>query len=165
MTVVVSSAANDQLTRFSLTLNSLTLTEKSGTSVAVVSAPQQVEFIHLNGGAEPLLTVSVPQGTYTAATATVGAASFTCAVQQRRQRHNEHVCVWRDAEQPGDGEFAAALTVSGDTMAVSLEMLVSQSASFPSDCYEQGAQFSITPTFNLAAMTVRRRRRTQRTGR
>jgi hypothetical protein len=49
------------------------------------------------------------------------------------------------------------LTVDGDTMALSLEMLVSQSASFPSTCYPPAsgiAQFSITPTFNLTAMTV-----------
>jgi hypothetical protein len=42
-------------------------------------------------------------------------------------------------------------------MAVSLEMLVSQSASFPSTCYPPAsgiAQFSITPTFNLMPMTV-----------
>lgn len=154
MTVVVSSAANDQLTRFSLTLNSLTLTEKSGTSVAVVSAPQQVEFIHLNGGAEPLLTVSVPQGTYTAATATVGAASFTCAVQQQGSDTTSTYAYGATPSSQVTVNLPQSLTVSGDTMAVSLEMLVSQSASFPSDCYEQGAQFSITPTFNLAAMTV-----------
>jgi hypothetical protein len=152
MTVVVSSAANDQLTRFSLTLNSLTLTEKAGTSVSVVSAPQQVEFIHLNGGAEPLLTVSVPQGVYTGATATVGGASFTCAVQQQGSDTTSTYAY--GATPSSQVNLPQPLTVSGDTMAVSLEMLVSQSASFPSNCYDQGAQYSITPTFNLAAMTV-----------
>jgi hypothetical protein len=152
MTVVVSSAANDQLTRFSLTLNSLTLTEKSGTSVPVVSTPQQVEFIHLNGSAEPLLTVSVPQGVYTAATATVGGASFTCAVQQQG---SDTTSTYAYGATPSSTvNLQQPLTVSGGAMAVSLEMLVSQSASFPSDCYEQGAQYSITPTFNLATMTV-----------
>lgn len=154
MKVVASSAANDQLTRFSLTLNSLTLTEKSGTSVSVVSGPQQVEFMHLNGGAEPLPTVSVPQGVYTAATATVGAASFTCAVQQQGSDTTSTYAYGSTPNSQVTVNLPQALTVSGDTMAVSLELLVSQSASFPSDCYEQGAQYSITPTFSLAAMTV-----------
>jgi hypothetical protein len=44
VTLVASSTANDQLTRFSLFLNSLTLTNKAGTSVTLISAPQQVEF-------------------------------------------------------------------------------------------------------------------------
>jgi len=38
---------------------------------------------------------------------------------------------------------------------VSLELLVSQSVSFPSTCYSNGiAQYSITPTFDLTAMTL-----------
>jgi hypothetical protein len=154
MTVVASSAANDQLTRFSLTLNSLTLTEKAGTSVAVVNGPQQVEFIHLNGGAEPLLTVSVPQGVYTSATATVGGASFTCAVQQQGSDTTSTYAYGATPSSQVTVNLPQPLTVSGDTMAVSLQLVVSQSASFPSNCYDQGAQYSITPTFNLAAMTV-----------
>ena len=72
VTVVASSTANDQLVRFNLQLDSLVLTTKSGTTVSLISAPQQVEFIHLNGNAEPVVTVSVPQDVYTSATATVG---------------------------------------------------------------------------------------------
>lgn len=154
-TIVVSSAANDQLTRFGFVLNSLTLTNKAGTSVPLISAPQQVEFIHLNAGAEPLATVSVPQDVYTSATATVGSASFTCAVQQS---NSDTVSTYAYGSTPDNQvtvQLPQPLTVDGNSMALSLEMLVSQSASFPSNCWTSGInQYTITPSFNLTAMTV-----------
>ena len=155
-TVMVSSAANDRLSRFSMMLNSLSLTTKEGTSVPVVSTPQQVEFMHLNGGPEPLLTVNVPQGVYTSATATVGSASFTCLVQQSG---SDTTSTYAYGATPSDQvtvQLPEPLTVSGDTMALSLDLLVSQSASFPSTCWVSSGinTFSITPTFNLTAMAL-----------
>jgi Domain of unknown function (DUF5666) len=155
VTLVASSAANDRIVRFGLTLESLSMTSESGTSVPLVSTPQQVEFMHLNGSAEPLLTVSVPQGVYTAATATVGGASFTCVVQQSGSDTTSTYAYGATPSSQVTVQLPEPLTVDGDAMAISLEMLVSQSASFASNCYDQGATpFSITPTFNLAAMTV-----------
>jgi hypothetical protein len=154
-TVVVSSAANDQLTRFYLELSNLSLVTKTGASVAVVSAPQQVEFMHLNGGAEPLITVNVPQGVYTSATATVGSASFTCLVQQSGSDTTSTYAYGATPSNQVTVQLPGPLTVSGQTMALSLQLLVSQSASFPSTCYTQSiGQFSITPTFNLSAMPL-----------
>ena len=157
VTLVASSAANDQLTRFGLTLNGLVLTNKAGANVPVVSTPQQVEFMHLNGSAEPLLTVSVPQDVYTSATATVGGASFTCAAQNMSD-NSDTTATYAYGATPNNQvtvQLLRPLTVDGNAMAVSLEMLVSQSASFPSTCYSDGiAPFAITPTFNLAALSV-----------
>jgi hypothetical protein len=157
VTVVASSAANDQLTRLGMTLNSLSLTNKAGTTVPVLSTPQQVEFMHLNGSAEPLLTVNVPQDVYTSATATVGSASFTCAAQNQ-SNGSDTTDTYAYGATPNNQvkvQLPTPLTVDGDTMAVSLELLVSQSVNFPSTCYSSGiVQYSITPTFNLAAMTV-----------
>jgi Domain of unknown function (DUF5666) len=154
-TIVVSSAANDQLTRFYLMLNSLSLTTKAGASVAVVSAPQQVEFMHLNGEAEPLITVNVPQGVYTSATATVGSASFTCLVQQSGSDTTATYAYGATPSNQVTVQLPEPLTVSGQTMALSLQLLVSQSASFPSTCSTQSiSPYSITPTFNLAAMPL-----------
>jgi hypothetical protein len=82
----------------------------------------------------------------------VGGSSFTCAVQQQG---SDTTSTYAYGATPSSTvNLQQPLTVSGGAMAVSLELLVSQSASFPSDCYEQGAQYSITPTFNLATMTV-----------
>ncbi|MGC2299151.1 MAG: hypothetical protein WA476_10140, partial [Acidobacteriaceae bacterium] len=116
---------------------------------------QQVEFMHLNGSAEPLLTVSVPQDVYTSATATVGAASFTCVVLQNGSDTTSTYAYGYTPNNQATVNLPDALTVEGGTMAVSLNLQVSQSASFPSTCAPNGvAQFSITPTFNLSSMTV-----------
>ncbi len=61
VTVVLTSTANDQVTRFDLQLQSLTLTSQSGNTVTLFSSQQPAEFMHLNGGSEPLTTVTVPQ--------------------------------------------------------------------------------------------------------
>src|SRR5579863_9169612 len=78
VTVLLSSTANDQLSQFSMELQSLTLTSQSGKTVNVFTTQQPSEFVHINGNIEPLVTVSIPQDVYTAATATIGGAQFTC---------------------------------------------------------------------------------------
>ena len=74
VTVLLSSTANDQVTSFDLSLKTLTLTSRTGKTVTLVSSQQPAEFMHLNGGIEPLMTVSLPQDVYTSATATLDAA-------------------------------------------------------------------------------------------
>jgi hypothetical protein len=78
VTFLVSSTVNDRVVRASLTLNSLTLIDAAGTAHTVLSAPQRVEFVHLNGAVESLVTVEVPQGRYTSASATLGSSGFGC---------------------------------------------------------------------------------------
>jgi hypothetical protein len=83
VTVLLSSTANDQLSEFDVSFESLSLTNQAGKAIDVFQTaqsqtPHNLEFIHLNGGTEALLTVSVPQGVYSAATASIGSASFTC---------------------------------------------------------------------------------------
>src|SRR5579859_3744210 len=52
--VSLSSTANDQVTRFDLTLQKLELTNQSGNTVTLLGSQQPAEFMHLNGGIEPL---------------------------------------------------------------------------------------------------------------
>src|SRR5579863_9866829 len=49
VTVLASSTANDQLVQFSMYLQSLTLMNKSGTNVPLISTTHDLEFMHLNG--------------------------------------------------------------------------------------------------------------------
>src|SRR5882724_10642436 len=79
VTLLLSSAANGQLSDFRMTFNSLILTSKSGKTVNLLPGTQNVEFIHLNGSSEPLPAISIPQDIYTTATAKIGQAQFTCA--------------------------------------------------------------------------------------
>jgi hypothetical protein len=76
VTLVFSGTANDQLIQFDLAIESVTLTSKSGNTVSLVSGLQPTEYMHLNGSAEPLVTISIPQDIYVAATATIGGAQF-----------------------------------------------------------------------------------------
>jgi hypothetical protein len=78
VTVLVSSTANDRVVQANLTVTKLMLTDGMGNAVNVLSSPQSAEFMHLNGPTESLVTVDVPQGVYTAATATLGNANFAC---------------------------------------------------------------------------------------
>lgn len=79
ITLLSSSKSNDQLAQFYLALNRLTLTSQSGKTVELFAAPQKaVEFIHVDGTMEPLVTVSVPQDIYTSATVSTGYSQFTC---------------------------------------------------------------------------------------
>jgi hypothetical protein len=154
VTVLLSSTANDQLSQFNLDFNSVSLTSRSGKTVNLFSTSQNGEFIHLNGHAEPLLTVSVPQDIYTSATASIGTADFTCNTIDPSGDLSTDVY--------GYGYVPAAqvtvdvptpITITGTAMGLSLNMLVSQSASFPSTCWFDGVpQYSINPTFNLTTV-------------
>jgi len=152
VSVVASSAGNDQLIQFELTMQNLILAGEDATQAPLVSAPQQVEFMHLNAGGEPLVTVSVPQGVYTKATMTVSYGTFVCAAQESG---TDSIAHYSTLPKQVTVNLPQPLVVDGNTMTLSLEMLVGQSATLPSDCYEQGfAGDSMTPTFNLTEMTL-----------
>src|SRR5258708_35419067 len=80
--VLASSTANDQLSSFTMTLQSLTLKNQAGKTVNVLASPVSEEFIHLNGHVEPIATVSIPQDTYVSASAIYnGGATPLCNAQ------------------------------------------------------------------------------------
>lgn len=153
VTVALSSTANDQVSQFGVELQSLTLTSQSGKTVNLFSSQQPAEFMHLNGGIEPLLTVTVPQDIYTSATATLAGAVFVCL-----------------AQVPGGGlgianysivnggptvNLPSPITVTGNNMALLLNMQVSSSAVF-SACWTSPSfeGFSMMPTFNLSPLVL-----------
>lgn len=161
VTVVLTGTANDQLTQFGLEIQTLTLAGQSGTAVSLLTTQQPAEFIHLNGGVEPLSTVSVPQGIYTQAAATIGGASFTCVTTTpagAAGAGNLDTSTFAYGSTPNSNvtvNLASPITIIGSNMLVSLDLSVSQSASFPNTCYTSGAeQFAITPTFNLAPQNL-----------
>jgi len=158
VTVLLSSTANDQLSQFDLSFSSLSLTNKAGKVITLFQTAQNqttqnLEFVHLNGGLEPLLTVSVPEGVYIAATASIGSASFTCATLDPSTGGLD-ISTFAYGQTPLNQvtvNVPSPITIRGSNMGLSLNMLVSESASNPSTCVPVGiAQFSINPTFNLA---------------
>jgi Domain of unknown function (DUF5666) len=156
VTLVVTGTANDQLQEFLLQIQSLTLTDKAGKMVSLVSSPQSVEFIHINGGIEPLLTVTVPQDVYTSATAVIGNAEFNCETMDSYGGVDFSTFEYGYTPQQNvTVNVPGPLTVSGDNMGLLLNLEVAQSASF-SACFDPNNSYtwSITPTFNLTPITL-----------
>lgn len=157
---MLTSTANDQLSEFGLTFNTLTLTNKNGNTTTLLTAPQSVEFVHLNGTSEPLVTATIPQGVYTSATANIGYAYFTCMTIVPQNQPNAgglDVSTYAYGQTPSSQvtvNLASPLTVSGQAMALALDLQVLQSATYDS-CYPvQVGQYSINPTFNLHPVSL-----------
>ncbi|HLY40777.1 MAG TPA: hypothetical protein VKR52_06160 [Terracidiphilus sp.] len=153
--VLGTSTANDQLAQFNIAFTGIQLTSQSGKTVTLLSSPVTAEFIHLNGGAEPLATVNVPDDTYTSATATLGSAWFTCTGFNAGAGLENNT--FEDGQVPASSitvQLPQPITVSGTGMAIELNLMVSQSASFSSCQNTPDTTFSITPTFTIASMPV-----------
>lgn len=160
VTVLLSSTANDRLTRYELDFQDLTLTSQAGKTVSLLTTAQNApskyisEFMHLNGATSTLLTASVPDDTYTSASLTVGGASITCiAVNQSDNSLTTSIFAYGQTPQSQvTVNLPAPIVVSGDTMNLSMQLDGLKSYTLdnclggsPSDTY------SITPTFNLTA--------------
>ncbi|MBO0911739.1 MAG: hypothetical protein J2P13_08100, partial [Acidobacteria bacterium] len=160
VTVLVSSTANDQVTRFTVELRTLTLTSRSGKTVALLASPQSSEFMHLNGGIEPLTTVDVPDDVYTSAKVTLGStmnlneAEFVCI----GKKPDGGLVVADDSgvTQAPAVNLPSPITVTGTSMALLLNLEVFNSAAFPSclsslnNSLDPFQDFSLTPAFTLA---------------
>jgi hypothetical protein len=153
VTVVLSSDANDQLTDFGAALQGITLTNARGQSVTLLSQSLGPEFIHLNGLVEPLITATVPQDTYTAATVSVGGAQFTCVAVDPSGSLRVSSFAYGYVPAPFvTVSLPGPIAVTGDAMGMTLRMLVRQSAIL-SGC-SGDASYAIRPTFTLTSLDV-----------
>jgi hypothetical protein len=116
--------------------------------------------MHLNGGTEPLTAVTIPQDIYVSAKATIGGASFTCVTilpPGSVSPGGLDASTYAYGYTPDSDvivNLPSPITITGDSMVLVLELLVSNSVSYPSDCYPVGtAPYSITPNFNLIPAT------------
>jgi len=160
VTLMVTSTANDQLSEFGLALQGITLTRSDGKSVTLRSAAtsQGAEFIHVNSGAEPLLTASIPSGIYTAAAVTVGGASFTCVTLLSASPNTGTLdtSTYAYGQTPASSvtvSLPAPINVQGEGTGLALNLLVTPSASY-AQCGTTGAPYAITPTFSLTSFPL-----------
>ena len=163
VTVLATSTANDQLSQFNLYFDTITLTSQSGKTVNLLPGYEHEEFIHLNGKSEPFFTTSVPQDTYTSATATVGPASFECfSSNSSGTSSGSFFSYGYTPPAQVTVNLPAPITVSGASEALSLDLLVSQSAKWAgAPCVSSPANspftispnFSLVPSFSQIAMT------------
>jgi Domain of unknown function (DUF5666) len=150
--VLASSTANDQLSAFTTTLLSLTLTNQAGKTVNVLTSPVSEEFIHLNGHVEPIATVSIPEDTYVSASATYnGGANAICNAQSPGSN-------WTDNLQGAAAEtinLPDPITVEGTAMALVLDLNVN---TYPEPCPTSSAEYEsalpVTASFDLTPSTI-----------
>jgi len=166
VTVALTSTANDQLTRFNFGFSSITLTNQSGTAVPLLSEPQnsfdQAELIHANGKLDPLVTATIPQGIYTAATVQIlGGSLFECvtfAPPNSQEAGSLYSSEWAYGYVPNNMvsvTLPSPVTVTGTSMGLLVDLNVAESATYPG-CgpdFNDGP-FSITPTFNLTPLLI-----------
>jgi hypothetical protein len=163
VTLVVSSTANDKLSMFQMDLIDLTLTSQSGETVSLLASPpstkpsEYVEFLHVNGTAEPLVTVSIPQGIYTAAALTFGDVQFECEPNPSTGDGTDSATIGGFGIPSTQVPVVASPTpikISGTAMGLSLDLQVSKSIQFNS-CPSIGAgQYFFAPTFTLTPVPL-----------
>lgn len=162
VTVLLSATANDQLSQFGLSFNSITLTDKSGKIFDLISGPQSSEFIHLNGSVQPLVTVSIPEGVYSSATASVGYAYFTCVTlipASGTPPGGLLIATYAYGKTPDSQvslHLPSEITIAGKNAGLLLNMSTSESASLGS-CYAPPGYpnpYSINPTFTVTPVML-----------
>lgn len=174
VTVVLSSTANAQLSQFGIGFANIALTSQSGKTVTLFTTPQGTElgseFIHVNGGANPFVTVSVPQDIYTAATVEVDQSYFACVTLVPGGGIDTSSFAY--GSNPNNApqtnvtvNLPSPITVTGDSMGLSLDLQVAQSATY-SSCYDPNGHYawSIQPTFNLTPLIFSSRPTNARNG-
>ena len=153
VTVLASSTANDQVTQFGMQIQKLTLTSQSGNTVTLLSTQQPSEFMHLNGGIEPLTTATIPQDVYTSASVTLPAAEFVCLGLV--PSGGLGIANYSTIDQGPTVNLASPITVMGSSMTLLLDMQVSDSAVFSTcNAIPAFAGFSLSPTFDLTPLVL-----------
>jgi len=156
VTILVSSTANDRVIQANLTVTNLMLTDAMGNAVNVLSSPQRAEFVHLNGPTESLVTVDVPQGVYTAATATLGNANFACVALTSSGGISAGTTTLISGKPTVT--VPAPISISGThlNLVLNLQISASQGNSACSALYASpppgSSDATITPAFTLTAM-------------
>jgi uncharacterized protein DUF5666 len=162
LTVQLSSSANGKFSTFNIPLQGISLVSSSGKTVSLLDTPQIAEFSHLNGGAAPLVSVTIPQGTYSSANVTYSNANFTYLTSDSTGTR-----INTDAQSVGVQKatvnFASPITISGTAMTLTLDLQESQSVTC--NCTGNPPEtFSINPVFTLTATAVAAQPTTNRNG-
>jgi hypothetical protein len=158
VTLLASSTANDQFSELTLNITGVTLTNKEGKTVTLLptTTPQYVEFMHLNGGVEPLTTVSVPQDVYTSATITANYGVPLCDTYDSSGVNSGVFSVQAATATDVTANLPQPITVTGTGMGLELNLQVSKSTNYSScaGIVKGAIPFSYTPTFNLTPVTL-----------
>ncbi|HEY4379087.1 MAG TPA: DUF5666 domain-containing protein [Acidobacteriaceae bacterium] len=142
--VLITDAPADQLVSFSLTLNTIVLTDSAGKTVSILSAPTTIEVCHLNGVQAPLLTAKIPQDTYTSAT-------FTFSNPQITYINSAGAAVVATptlATTSYTHTFSSPIAISNSSTSLLIDLLANQSVTI------SGTTVTVTPVFALRPLSA-----------
>ena len=137
--VLITDAPNDQLVAFTLTLNTITLTDSAGKTASILPTPTTIEICHLNGIQAPLVTASIPEDTYTSAVITFSSPQITYI-----NSSGQPVSVTPTlATTSFTFNFPTPFTVNNTSTSLLVDMLAGQSVTI------SGTTVTVTPVFNI----------------
>ena len=156
VTLFLTGTANDVLTSFPAGFDSLTLTNKTGATVQLLSSQISADFIHQNGTAHPEFTLSIPQGVYVSATASYTGGGYLCENIASNGDYNHQIFGYNIPEPNLPVTLPAPITIAGSSMGLLLNLAVSQSLS-PDSCPTSDGEMqtqTIQPDLVLTPMTL-----------
>jgi hypothetical protein len=141
--VLITDAPSDQLVAFTLTLNSITLTDSAGKTASILSTPTTIEVCHLNGIQEALVTASIPQDTYVSAVITFSNPEITYINSSGTPVVASPTLTTTSATVT----FAAPIVISNSSSSLLFDLLAAQSVTI------SGTTVTVTPTFAVKAVS------------
>jgi hypothetical protein len=140
--VLITDAPSDQLVAFSLTLNTITLTDTAGKTASILPSPTTIEICHLNGIQQALLTASIPQDTYASATITFSDPQITYI----NSSGAPVVASPTLATTSYTFTFSPSVAITNSNSSLLIDLLASQSVAIT------GTAVTVTPVFNVKAV-------------
>ena len=151
--IQLSSAANDQLSQFTVGIQSISLTSQAAKTTTIFNTPVIVDFIPANGGAYPLATVQVPQDNYASAAVVVSSDDFIYTFLDSTGTINIDHAAYTGSIGSPVVTFSPA-TISGTAMGLTLSLDVSKSLAMTNPTIPSLAKYTGAPTFELTAFPI-----------
>lgn len=143
--VSLGDAPSDWIVAFGMTVDSISLTTASGSTVSVAPASSNLEVMQLMGAAQPVSAPAVPQGTYTQAMVTFSNVSMGYIDPVTHAYAQKAMAGPYTATVP----FSPSLTVGASPMALNFDMDMASSVSI-----DGAGNVSLTPVMTAAAGSV-----------
>jgi len=137
--VLITDAPSAPVVSFSLTINSITLTDTAGQTASVLSSPTTIEICHLNGIQAPLVTANVPQDTYVSATITFSNPQISYINSSGQPVTVTPTLATTSFTQT----FKTPITINNTSTSLLVDLLAAQSVTI------SGTTVTVSPVFNV----------------
>jgi len=143
--VSITDAPDDQVIAASLTLNSIVLTDASGKTASILSAPYTFEATHLDAVQEPMFTPAIPEDTYTSVVLMYSNAQVAY-IDPTTKKIVQGTATLANTSQTIT--FATPIVIGNTTTTLLVDYLVASSVSI------SGSSVTVTPVFNVEAAPI-----------